>query len=71
MRRGGRLPPEGELQLLEMAWLLVKGNWLIFIVGRLSNLRKSEAITVFKTVVLALMVEFVVEVFNMEMDVVN
>ena len=71
MRRGGRLPPEGELQLLEMAWLLVKGNWLIFIVGRLSNLRKSEAITVFKTVVLALMVEFVVEVFNMDMDVVN
>ena len=71
MRRGGGLPPEGELQLLEMAWLLVKGNWLIFIVGRLSNLRKSEAITVFKTVVLALMVEFVVEVFNMDMDVVN
>ena len=50
---------------------MVKGNWLIFIVGRLSNLRKSEAITVFKTVVLALMVEFVVEVFNMDMDVVN
>ena len=65
------MPLEGELQLLEMAWLLVKGNWLIFIVGRLSNLRKSEAITVFKTVVLALMVEFVVEVFNMDMDVVN
>ena len=50
---------------------MVKGNWLIFIVERLSNLRKSEAITVFKTVVLALMVEFVVEVFNMDMDVVN
>ena len=50
---------------------MVKGNWLIFIVGRLSNLRKSEAFTEFKTVVLALMVEFVVEVFNIDMDVVN
>ena len=48
-----------------------KGQLADIYSGRLSNLRKSEAITVFKTVVLALMVEFVVEVFNMDMDVVN
>ena len=50
---------------------MVKGNCFIFIVGRLSNLRKSEAITVFKTVVLVFLMEFVVEVFNIDMDVVN
>ena len=53
---GGELPLEGELQLLEMA--VEKGQLVHIYSGKIKQLEK--------TVVLVLMLEFVVEVFNID-----